>query len=235
MLLLLGISLLPVVVLFSYIYWRDKYEKEPLHLLVKSFLWGCFSCLPAIWLTYRMEDLGFRAHDPTLAGKLAGCILGIGFSEELAKYIFLRFYMYPKQEFDEPYDGIMYSVAISLGFAGLENILYVMDGGMTTGILRMFTAVPGHTMFAVLMGYFVGLAKVNPNPVSAAIQHILGFTAAMVVHGLYDFFLMSQVEMLIPFAFVVLIVGILLARRAMTLHNQNSPHQTAPVNPFRRS
>lgn len=83
--------------------------------------------------------------------------------EEFSKYIFVRFYSQPKKYFNEPFDGIVYAVMVSMGFAAIENIAYVSQGGMGTAIVRAFTAVPAHATFAVLMGYFMGLAKFAPS------------------------------------------------------------------------
>ncbi|RYF84744.1 MAG: GNAT family N-acetyltransferase, partial [Chitinophagaceae bacterium] len=116
--------------------------------------------------------------------------LVVALTEELGKFLVLRFYAYPKKSFDEPLDGIVYAVVIGMGFATLENVLYVQKYGMETAFLRMFLAVPAHATFGVLMGYHAGNAKfdrVNSNRLL-----FTGLAWAVLFHGLYDFFLFLQ-------------------------------------------
>ena len=131
--------------------------------------------------------------------------------------------MYTHKAFDEPYDGITYSVMVSMGFATLENILYVAEGGMSTAIMRMFLAVPAHAAFAVIMGYYVGLAKFNPS--KRNIYLIFGVIGASALHGAYDFALMQQSIPYLQFigAVVSLLIGVRLSFNAIKLHQQNSP------------
>lgn len=110
-----------------------------------------------------------------------------------------------------------------MGFATAENIFYVVEGGVSVGLMRMFTAVPGHASFAVLMGFFAGMAKFRKN--SAALL-LTGLIAAVTAHGFYDFFLFqSDYPFFQLFAFVCLIAAILLSFMAIKIHRTNSPFQ----------
>ena len=226
----LGIALAPVVFLFTYIYLKDEYEREPLKYLIVSFLLGVFSAVPVVMLGNWVEGYtGFRLSSPSWLETLAYAFIVVAFTEEWMKYLVLRWYMYPHKEFDEPYDGIMYGAAISLGFAAIENILYVVtsDDAIGTGLLRMFTAVPAHAMFGVLMGYFVGKAKFLGKGPNAFLERCKGLLVAIFFHGLYDFFLFlgNEQELLTIFAFVALTLGIFLAGRAIQTHQAISPHK----------
>ncbi len=137
----------------------------------------------------------------------------------------VRIFAYRSKHFDEPYDGIMYCVAASLGFAAIENLGYVMEYGIGTGVLRMFTAVPGHAMMGVVMGYFVGLAKYREHKAHGARTLAIGLLAAILIHGLYDFFLMWNQDYVAILALVVLIVAMVLSIRAIRIHQRNSPHK----------
>ena len=114
----------------------------------------------------------------------------VALTEELGKFIILRFYAYPKKSFDEPLDGIVYGVMIGMGFATLENILYVQKFGIQTGFLRMFLSVPAHAGFGVLMGYHAGKAKFDKLNKNRLL--LLGLLWAVLFHGIYDFFLFLQ-------------------------------------------
>ena len=111
----------------------------------------------------------------------------VALSEEGSKFITLRFIPYRRKSFDDPFDGIIYAVMVGMGFATLENIGYVMQHGLATGILRMFLSVPAHGTFAVLMGYHVGLAKFDPANRKKHLQ--LAILLPVLFHGTFDFFL----------------------------------------------
>ena len=163
-----------------------------------------------------------------------GSIQGIGIKasffvatvEEVCKFIMLRYYAYRKPEFDEPFDGIVYAVMVGMGFATLENIFYVSQFGMVTGIFRMFFAVPAHATFAILMGYFMGKAKFSVGREKKLMW--AGLFWAILFHGSYDFFLFLQenkmvVKTLPSFlltmgAIVSLIIGIILSNKAIKSH-----------------
>ncbi|MEZ4827398.1 MAG: PrsW family glutamic-type intramembrane protease [Bacteroidia bacterium] len=226
---LLALALAPVVFIFTYVYLRDEYEREPLKYLIISFLLGVMIAFPVVFIGEMLSSATGISNEAESPGELfIYAFFVVALTEELMKYLVLRYYNYPHKEFDEPYDGIMYAVAVSLGFAAIENILYVFtsDGGLETGLLRMFTAVPAHAVFGVIMGYFVGRAKFlgeNGNP---WLERMKGLAGAVFLHGLYDYFLFLGNEYLVLFAFVALVSGIWLAYRAMRLHADLSPHKT---------
>jgi RsiW-degrading membrane proteinase PrsW (M82 family) len=212
--------LAPGAAIGLYIYWKDKHEREPLGLLVKSFFFGVISTLITLLISWPISRL--VPLDPTSVTQQAvHAFLLVALIEEFSKFIFVRWVLYPNKNFNEPFDGIVYYLTVSLGFAGLENILYVMDGGMETAILRMFTAVPAHASFGVLMGYFLGKAKFEHKKAHYAI-YALG--VATLFHGAYDYFwFISYVPGIWIGAVISLIIGIVLSRRAIHIHQQASP------------
>ena len=217
---LLAIALAPGAAIGLYIYWKDKHEREPLGLLVKSFFFGVISTLITLLISWPISRL--VPLDPTsLTQQAVHAFLLVALIEEFSKFIFVRWVLYPNKNFNEPFDGIVYSVTVSLGFAGLENILYVMDGGVETAVLRMFTAVPAHASFGVLMGYFLGKAKFEHKKGHYAI-YALG--VATLFHGAYDYFwFIAYVPGIWIGAVISLIIGIVLSRRAIHIHQQASP------------
>jgi RsiW-degrading membrane proteinase PrsW (M82 family) len=121
----LALAIAPGVGIAFYIYWKDTFDKEPRKLLIRCFLLGIFSILPAIILEY----VGF-ALLPVITFPITTFINAffvIGLSEEFSKFLMLRFYAFPKKEFNEPFDGITYSVMVGMGFATLENIHFQKD------------------------------------------------------------------------------------------------------------
>ncbi|HEX2683240.1 MAG TPA: PrsW family glutamic-type intramembrane protease, partial [Ferruginibacter sp.] len=113
--------------------------------------------------------------------------LVVALSEEFSKFLALRYIPYKRKAFDDPFDGIIYAVVVGMGFATLENIGYVLQHGVGTGILRMFLSVPAHGTFAVLMGYHVGLAKFDPANRRKHMQQAIFWPVFF--HGTFDFLL----------------------------------------------
>lgn len=225
---LLAIALAPILFFLTYIYLKDEYEREPLKYLVITFLLGVACAYPVIILGEFLANL-FQASihgTPTTIAIYAFFV--VAFSEEWVKYLVMRWYNYPHKEFDEPYDGIMYGSAVALGFAAIENILYIFNpevNGFETGLVRMFTAVPAHATFGVIMGYFMGRAKFRVGNQHPFLERMKGLLAAILLHGLYDYFLFLGNGLLALFSFASLVVGIILAQRAMKMHADISPHK----------
>ncbi|MBL7786185.1 MAG: PrsW family intramembrane metalloprotease [Chitinophagales bacterium] len=227
---LLLLALAPVVAVVCYIYSRDKYEKEPFINLFISFLLGMFSAFLPLLAGEANEKWGIPETGGLLNVAFYAFIV-VALTEEAGKFLFLRYYMYPKAEFDEPFDGIVYGVMVSMGFAALENVLYVLQGGIGIGIVRMFTAIPAHAVFGIIMGYYVGLAK-HAAPVDRFRYLLLGLLSATILHGLYDFFIMQEAsEILALFSLLLLPIGIRYAFVAMKHSHRLSPHQAVIETP----
>ncbi len=226
---LLGLALAPVVFILTYVYLRDEYDREPLKYLIITFILGVLTAFPVIWLSpYLQGIVGVNANSTDPLDLVMYAFIVVAMLEEGMKYLVLRWYNYPHREFDEPYDGIMYGVVVSLGFAAIENVLYVLgagEGAIETGILRMFTAVPAHATFGIIMGYYVGKAKFLEGKGHPFWERMKGLIAAIAFHGCYDFFLFLHDAYIAILAFVSLFVGIILARRAMKTHQEISPHR----------
>lgn len=218
---LIGIALAPGAAIGLFIWLKDQYEREPLKHMFISFMLGVLSAVPAVLLSIGLGLL-FPVDYSSLISVAVFAFITVAFAEEFAKFLVLRFYAFRQKEFDEPFDGIVYGTIISLGFAGIENILYVSDGGMQVAILRMFTAVPAHASFGIIMGYYFGLAWQHKD--RAFEYKLKGLLAAVFLHGLYDFFLMQQSYPAFWFlSFVGLAISIRLCFKAMKAHNKRSP------------
>jgi RsiW-degrading membrane proteinase PrsW (M82 family) len=221
---LLALALAPVVFLMTYLYVRDEYDREPLQHLIIAFVLGILTAFPVVFVGGQLRTLLGVGMGSDIWGIVVYAFVVVALTEEGMKYLVLRNYAYRLKEFDEPYDGIMYGATISLGFAAIENVLYVMEGGQEVALLRMFTAVPAHAVFGILMGYFAGRAKFMAKG-SPQIERLKGLLIAVLFHGLYDFFLFLNWPYIFALAFVTLGLGIYIAKRAIRLHNQNSPHK----------
>lgn len=195
---LVVLALAPVVLIALYIYCRDKYEKEPLGMLIKAFVAGCLVPIPVlllggVFMRFTPTDPGWQA--------FYNAFLIAGTFEEVFKFIFLFLLIWKNQNFNEKFDGIVYAVFVSLGFAAVENILYVYQYGESVAYIRAILSVPAHAIFGIIMGYYLGLAKFYPIPRKVLVIKAIAFP--ILLHGIFDFILMKNdarlLLMFIPF------------------------------------
>ncbi|MBI3924191.1 MAG: PrsW family intramembrane metalloprotease [Armatimonadetes bacterium] len=188
---LLVLAVAPGIVLMVFFYSLDRFEPEPRDKILKTMGLGAVAVVPAVIL----ELLGQAVLVPAGADSQNTAELAVyafvvvAFSEEIVKLWAVWVYIYRDPEFDEPYDGVVYCVAASLGFAIVENVKYVADYGAGTGVLRALLAVPAHSLFGVAMGYFVGRARFARNEGTELRLNLIGLSMAVVMHGTYDFLL----------------------------------------------
>ncbi len=234
LLLALGLSALPAGGLLFYFYRRDKARPEPLGLVGKSVLFGFLAVAPAAGIEILLGSVLPPLRG--LPGALVEAFLVAGLVEESVKLFFVKRYLFRRPEFDERADGIVYAICVSLGFAFVEDFLYgYADLGVL--LLRAFTAVPLHAVASGVMGYYVGIEKIEgrrhpaarraadslaaddtaplpeapgglgasvapgERPASAAMAVVRPWAAkasrrglawAVLIHGLYDFFLLTR-------------------------------------------
>ncbi len=225
---LLALALAPGAAIVIYIYLKDKHEREPLGLLVKSFLYGFLSIVITLIISLPVNAI-IPIDEKSIGQQAIHAFLLVALIEEFSKFIFVRWVLFRNSNFNEPFDGIVYAVMVSMGFATLENILYVFNGGIETAVFRMFTAVPAHASFAILMGYYLGKAKFEQ---SKSYYTIYALGVATLFHGAYDYFLfISFVPGIALGALASLVVGIWLSRKAIRIHQEASPFKILTVPP----
>ncbi len=198
---ILILSLAPVAIVAAYVWFRDKYEREPFSLLLLSLVAGMLIVIPVMAVESVISLVGENLKG--LADAAWASFAVAGFTEEMFKFIVLFLLIWNRKQFNDKYDGIVYATFISLGFAMVENVMYVMQDGYATGWLRAFTAVPAHAIFGITMGFYTGLAKFYPKERQRFKYRAL--FVPMLLHGIYDFILMTEYEWLWIFflAFVV--------------------------------
>jgi RsiW-degrading membrane proteinase PrsW (M82 family) len=227
MLALGGSAVVPSLLLFWYIYARDK-RPEPHGLLLRTFLLGVAICLPVIPAARYLESLGAELAATGVWGSaLVRAFLGAAIPEEVFKFLVLYGYVWRKPAFDEPVDGVVYGATASLGFATLENLLYVGQNGFEVAVLRALTAVPGQAFTGVIMGAFVGRAKLAPEGQRFGLL-AAGLGWATLLHGAYDTFLMTGTAFAV-LAFVVLAIEVQWGRRLYrTLQTEQAARMAWP-------
>ena len=221
-------SCLPSIVLLIYIYNKDKADKEPFKLLFLLFALGALSCFPIAYIEvlvagfnpYIKDSIAYNIYDNYLVA--ATC-------EEVGKFIILFLITRKSKHFNCLFDGMIYAVVVSLGFATLENIMYVANYGFATAIVRAVTAVPGHMFDGVLMGYFYtmwhfgkSLEATEQNYLKAGLideinhsdyklsykgQIVLSLLVPIAAHGTYDFLASSNsvLGVILFYAFLIVL------------------------------
>ena len=181
-------ALLPIAILVYYIYHKDKKSPEPTGQLVKAFFYGILSVPLSFCMSIPLGLIGVYPTEATsIWGSVSTAFFGAAIPEEIAKFCMLWLLFRKNPYFDEKMDGIVYAVCVSLGFAALENIMYLFTNAesyISVGIARAIFAVPGHFCFGILMGYYYSLAKFYPNTPTK--NKVLILVAPIIVHGLYD-------------------------------------------------
>lgn len=197
-------ALAPVCLLLLYIYRKDKFQQEPVKELMKAFAAGGLSVFLSLLISIPTVGVGVD-EIYSIPDALKMAFLGAAIPEELAKFLMLWFVVRRNRYFDEHMDGIVYAVYVSLGFAAIENIMYLFenyDSWVSVGISRALFAIPGHFAFGVLMGYYFSLVRFSPVP--SLKNKILVLAAPMLVHGLYDSILL--VIDVTPVASIILMI-----------------------------
>jgi len=191
-LLLIAEGLLPAFLLICYIYYKDKNQPEPISQIKRGVKYGVVSILVSLLISGPLGALGaYTADYQSVFGAMRLAFFGAAIPEETAKLIMLWLLVRNNPYFDERMDGIVYSVCVGMGFAGLENVMYIfqnIDVAHSVAIQRALFSVPGHFAFAVLMGYYYGLVHFEPQRYGNLRAMI--WLAPVVAHGIFDMILM---------------------------------------------
>jgi RsiW-degrading membrane proteinase PrsW (M82 family)/ribosomal protein S18 acetylase RimI-like enzyme len=233
--LLIALAVAPGLAICLYFFTRAIYNPEPVRNLLISFFLGMLMIIPA----FVIETSAFFFIPKNVVGIILSSFLIIGLIEEFGKFLVVRYYCFTLKTFDEPLDGIIYSVFVSMGFATLENIAYVYQHGYSVVFARMLTSVPAHASFSAIMGYYIGKAKFDV----AHREKLLytGLFTAILFHGAFDSFIFlsenrwmqKYVSELLLFSGAVasLYTAFRLSRKLFRLHQVTSRQlfETAPM------
>lgn len=184
-------AVIPAVFLMIKVYRADRMEKESGYLLRQLVIAGILSTIIAL-IEEKIGEwiLSCFVPENTLLYQIILYFVIVAIAEESSKYFFLKKRTWNNPEFNCQYDGVVYAVFVSLGFALWENINYVLSYGFSTAIVRAITAIPGHACFGVFMGVFYGLARKQYNhgkKFSSKIFRIFSVVLPVLLHGSYDF------------------------------------------------
>ncbi|MFC0299412.1 glutamic-type intramembrane protease PrsW [Virgibacillus soli] len=205
---LLSAGLAPTVALMSFFYFKDRYT-EPIALIIRTFIFGALLVFPIMFIQYAFQTEG-------ITNVFVESFLIIALSEEFFKWFIFIYVIYQHTEFDAHYDGIVYAVSISLGFATVENILYLFANGIEYAFTRAIFPVSSHALFGVMMGYHFGKAKMHPKHQKRNIFYAL--IIPLLFHGIYNLILKTIISkwllLLIPFMVILWFISLNRVQRA---------------------
>jgi RsiW-degrading membrane proteinase PrsW (M82 family) len=219
---LIAAAVIPAVFLMVRVYRSDRLERESPWLLWRLVKAGIFSSLIAM-VEERIASriLGLFAEEGTVIYNVILYFVIVAVAEESSKYLLLRRETWRSPEFNSQYDGVVYAVFVSLGFALWENISYVLSYGFSTAVVRAVTAIPGHACFGVFMGVFYGAARKyenGGNPAAGKALRCMCLVAPALLHGAYDYIATLEETSggwyFFAFVAVLFIVSFLLVGRA---------------------
>jgi len=182
---MIRLALLPVFLLGLYIYFRDA-NREPILEVLKAFVAGIL-VVPLVLLLHSVLPTEIFDQTPFLRAFVSAATF-----EECSKFLLLYLFIWHNDDFDEPFDGIVYAAFVALGFAFLEDLMYILESSnpLVTGVMRAFTAVPAHFFFGIIMGFQFGLAKFVPAAYKPW-RLMLAIVLPIIFHGIYDYLLMQ--------------------------------------------
>ena len=190
-------SIIPILIILAVIYNMSEVKRQPIWCIALLFIGGILSWVMVRYISKYLGNDIYKSQveiNESLGDK--GFFLVsfgiIAIIEELSKYIVITIMCFKNKLFKNPYDGIMYAVCISLGFAFIENIMYINNYGMSVAISRAIFSIPAHASFGIIMGYYLGVSKMCSDKgeySQSALTRYLAFFISLLFHGFYDFLL----------------------------------------------
>lgn len=193
---LIIIAIIPAAIIILGIYLSDRHDREPLGVLLFTYILGALAVIPAIIVEEIL--IGFNIF-PSILGAFFNAFIVAGFTEEYFKRLVVLKYAYKTKYFNEKLDGIVYCVFSTMGFATVENIIYVAyryTNNPFIGLYRGIFSVPAHAVFGITMGYYLSLAKFDLNLDRKKMNMRKSLYMPIIMHGIFDFILMAEIPQL---------------------------------------
>ncbi|WHX99117.1 glutamic-type intramembrane protease PrsW [Neobacillus sp. DY30] len=224
---ILSAGIAPGLALLSYFYLKDEYESEPISVVFRTFMFGALLVFPIMFIQHVFHT------ENIIKSEFIEAFISSSLLEEFFKWFILFYAIYQHVELDEPFDGIVYGVAVSLGFATVENIFYLIANGIEHAMARALLPVSSHALFGVIMGFYIGKAKFTEGKKANWVIASLFFP--FVLHGFYDYILISQknwLYMILPFMIFLWWFGLRKVKIARILTTNHKKKQYSTQNSF---
>jgi RsiW-degrading membrane proteinase PrsW (M82 family) len=223
------LSLLPCILWLWYFSSRSLYKRPSIRVLGVTFFLGALATLPALFLNLVGQSFFLGHFGNNQFSHILVLLLIVGPVEELVKLLVVYLYAYRKPQFDEPLDGVIFSATAALGFAAVENVVYLGEHDPMLVLLRGPLSNPGHALFSALWGLSLSRAKAAPNLVRVRFSIIArGLVGASLLHSLFDILLVASSRWSIVFfaILVAVMAGLFFwVRSRIKFHTETSPHR----------
>jgi protease PrsW len=224
---ILSAGIAPGLALLSYFYLKDEYESEPISVVLRTFMYGALLVFPIMFIQHVLHT------ENIIKSGFIDAFLSSSLLEEFFKWFILFYAIYQHVELDEPFDGIVYGVAVSLGFASVENIFYLFANGIEHAMARALLPVSSHALFGVIMGFYIGKAKFTEGKKAKWV--IISLLLPFILHGFYDYILISQenwLYIILPFMIFLWWFGLRKVKIARILTTNHKKKQYSTQNSF---
>jgi len=219
-----ALAISPAIALVWFLYARSAYRPERKALVAALFLGGASCAGLALVLNHLIErETALWAGAPLLSHRLLYWIAGVGLNEEFAKMIVLLAFLYPRKDFDHPQQGLLGAATVAMGFAAIENLVYLERYGTMTLLMRSLFTVPAHAFFTIPLGVAMGYSK-RARGVAAKYGLLTGGLAcSALLHGLYDIWLSFPSSLVNSISYLQVGLMALLTWRLMRLTQALQP------------
>ena len=211
------LAVAPSIALITFILLHDRYDKEPFWMLAKVFFFGMLASVPILVVELLFSRYNFFSG---LFGIAIQAFIVVGFTEEFFKRLVVVKTALFHREFNEKLDGIVYCAMASLGFATVENVIYIVQYSSiepTIWIMRAVLSVPTHMLLGIIMGYYLGLSRFGPDRGSTVLNYKKALIIPVLLHGAYDFILMAGFDnylyFFIPLVVLLWVLGMVMLRK----------------------
>lgn len=231
---LIWLAILPSIIIGLLVYKADKVEQEPKKELIKALFMGVFSVIITLFLSWVMGIMKINYNTLNSIQIILYSFIGVAFVEEISKWIATKLLITNNKNYNYLFDGIVYAVFVSLGFATIENILYTLSGGVITAIVRAIVTVPSHAFYAIFMGYYLSKSKeskIEANQHDNIKYTLYSILIPTILHGIFDsLLLLENPILLILFLFFVVFLYIISIQKVKELARSEKLFITKKIN-----
>jgi len=209
MLSIITVALTPAIALLLFFYLKDEFEQEPITMVIRCFVFGALLVFPIMFIQFAMKE------EAEIISPYVISFIQVAFIEEFLKWFVVLIAVFYHVHFNQRYDGIVYASAVALGFASVENIMYIFANGVDTAFLRAVFPVTSHALFGVVMGYYFGKAKFDEKHRYRYL--FLAFLFPYLLHSFYNLILLTLNQwayILVPFMFFLWMLALRKVKKA---------------------
>lgn len=216
MLTIITVAIAPAIALLVFLYLKDEFEQEPIFMVVRAFIFGALLVFPVMFIQFVISE------EAAFTSPVFITFIQVAFVEEFLKWFIVLITVFYHVHFDQRYDGIVYASAVGLGFASVENVLYIVSYGLDTAFYRAVFPVTSHALFGVVMGYYFGKAKFRKKKRYRYL--FLALFIPYLLHGFYHFILLTLNQWIFALAPFMVFLWVFALRKIKKANRNQAIH-----------